>query len=182
MKTCVGQSAGNQVDFRSVAEAVIELIENHYSIKVILGPVTGSYTGAFNGQEIRVDLERNPEEGLFILVHLFGHTVQWNVDAGLREVGLANSGVTEADLPRIYVYEREASQIGLALLEQSGEFRLARWLTNCFGADWKFLAHYYRTGGEKLRFEIAEGQNEALLTSVPIPSFVPQRWPERGAF
>jgi len=54
-------------------------------------------------------------------------------------LGLANSGVTEGDLPRIYRYEREASRLGLALLEQSGEFRLARWLTNRFGADWKFL-------------------------------------------
>jgi len=173
-----GQSA---VDFRAVFHALVEQIEQAYSLKVTIGPVTGSYTGQFDGKEIWVDLDKDPEEAVFILVHLFGHTVQWNVDEKLRVLGLANSGVTEADLPRIYRYEREASRLGLAMLEQSGEFRLARWLTNRFGADWKFLAHFYRTG-EKVRFEVETGAGEPLLTSIPIPSFVPQRWPPRGSF
>ena len=169
------------VDFRAVFQALVEQIEQGYSLKVTIGPVTGSYTGQFDGKELWVDLDKDPEEAVFILVHLFGHTVQWNLDEQLRLLGLANSGVTEADLPRIYQYERQASQLGLALLEQSGEFRLARWLTDRFCADWKFLAHFYRTG-EKLRFETEAGADEPLLTSIPIPSFTPKRWPPRGSF
>jgi len=96
-------------------------------------------------------------------------------------VGLAVSGVKEEDLPRIYQYERQASQLGLALLEQTGELRLARWLTNRFGADWKFLAHFYRTG-KKVRFESDAGADEPLLAAFPIPNFTPQRWPPRGSF
>ena len=129
------------VDFRKVFRAVVEHIEAVYSLKVNVGPVTGSYTGQFDGKELWVDLDRDPEEALFILVHLFGHTVQWNIGEKLRILGLANSGVTESDLPRIYQYERQASQLGLALLEETDEFRLARWLTDRFGADWKFLEH-----------------------------------------
>ncbi len=170
-----------KVDFRAVFAALVEHIEEKYSLKVNVGPVIGSYTGQFDGKEIWVDLDKDPEEAVFILVHLFGHTVQWNLDEKLRILGLSQIGVTEADLPRIYEYERQASQLGLALLEESGEFRLARWLTDCFGADWKFLAHFYRTG-EKVRFEREMGGDEPLLTSVRIPSFVPQRWPPRGAF
>ena len=169
------------VDFRKVFRAVVEHIETAYSLKVNVGPVTGSYTGQFDGKEIWVDLDKDPEEALFILVHLFGHTVQWNIDEKLRVLGLANSGVTESDLPRIYQYERQASQLGLALLEEADEFRLARWLTDRFGADWKFLEHFYRTG-EKVRFETEAGAGEPLVTSIPIPKFVPQRWPPRGAF
>jgi hypothetical protein len=71
--------------------------------------------------------------------------------------------------------------LGLALLEQTSEFRLARWLTDRFGADWKFLSHFYRTG-EKLRFETEAGADEALLTSIRIPRFTPRRWPPRGSF
>lgn len=170
-----------EVDYRAVFNALAEHIEDAYSLKVNVGPVTGSYTGQFDGREIWVDLEKDPEEAVFILVHLFGHTVQWNVDEKLRVLGLANSGVKEEDLPRIYQYERQASQLGLALLEEIGEFSLARWLTDRFGADWKFLAHFYRTG-EKVRFEIEAGADEPLLAAIPIPKFIPQRWPPRGAF
>ena len=171
----------NAVDYRTVFCALAERIEGEYSLKVNVGPVTGSYTGQFDGKEIWVDLDKDPEEAVFILVHLFGHTVQWNLDEKLRLLGLAISGVKEEDLRRIYQYERQASQLGLALLEETGEFHLARWLTDRFGADWKFLAHFYRTG-EKVRFEIEEGADEPLLTALPIPRFIPQRWPPRGSF
>ena len=174
-------ATASTVDYRQVFLALAEHIERAYGLKVNVGPVTGSYTGQFDGQEIWADLDRDPQEAVFILVHLFGHTVQWNLDEKLRELGLANSGVQVDDLPRIYEYERQASQLGLALLEEIGEFRLARWLSDCFGADWKFLAHFYRTG-EKVRFETKEGAAEPLLTALPIPRFKPQRWPPRGAF
>src|SRR5207302_8607084 len=140
--------------------------------EVNVGPVTGSYTGQFDGRELWVDLEKNPEEAVFILVHLFGNTVQWNLDEKLRLLGLANSGVTENDLPRIYQYEREASRLGLALLEETGEFRLARWVSDCFGADWKFLAQFYRTG-EKVRFQKEAGAAEPLLSAHVIPRISP---------
>jgi len=169
------------VDFRTVFRALVERLERAHSLNVNVGPVTGSYTGQFDGKEIWVDLDKDPEEAVFILVHLFGHTVQWNLDEKLRLLGLAVSGVKVEDLPRIYQYERQASQLGLALLEETGEFRLARWLTNRFGADWKFLEHFYRTG-EKVRFEPEAGAAEPLLTALPAPKFIPQRWSPRGSF
>jgi hypothetical protein len=174
-------ATSSRVDFQSIFHTLAAHIEEAYSLKVKIGPVTGSYTGQFDGEEIWADLDRNPEEAVFILVHLFGHTVQWNLDENMRRLGLATTGVKEEDLPRIYDYERQASQLGLALLEETGEFRLARWLTDCFGADWKFLAHFYRTG-EKVRFELEAGADEPLLTAIPIPRFKPQRWPPRGSF
>ena len=106
----------NTVDFRQVFRALVQHIEHYYSLKVNVGPVTGSYTGQFDGKEIWVDLDKDPEEAVFILVHLFGHTVQWNLDENLRRLGLSNSGVQENDLPRIYQYERQASQLVLVVV------------------------------------------------------------------
>ncbi len=174
-------ATGSAVDYRTIFCSLAERIERAYHLKVNVGPVTGSYTGQFDGKEIWVDLEKDPEEAVFILVHLFGHTIQWNQDEKLRALGLAVSGVKVDDLPRIYQYERQASQLGLELLEETGEFRLARWLTDRFGADWKFLEHFYRTG-EKVRFETESGAGEALLEALPIPGFIPQRWSPRGSF
>jgi len=61
----------------------------------------------------------SPEEADYMLLHLIGHTVPWNLDEKLRLLGLANSGVKQEDLSRIYQYERQASQLGLALLQET---------------------------------------------------------------
>src|SRR5215467_9489901 len=118
------------VDYRAIFRALVKHIEGCYSLRVNVGPVTGSYTGQFDGKEIWVDLDRDREEAVFILVHLFGHTLQGNLDETFRLLGLGKSKVSEEDLPRIYNYERQASQLGLALLEQVGELGLARWLSD----------------------------------------------------
>src|SRR5882757_9967303 len=64
MKSISDQSA---VDFRTVFHALVEQIEQGYSLNVTIGPVTGSYTGQFDGKEIWVDLDKDPEEAVFIL-------------------------------------------------------------------------------------------------------------------
>jgi len=64
------------IDFRTVFHNLVERIERVYGLKVNIGPVAGSYTGQFDGKEIWVDLNKDTEEAVFILVHLFGHTVQ----------------------------------------------------------------------------------------------------------
>lgn len=49
------------------------------------------------------------EERFFLLGHLFGHTVQWNVDL---------DAVAEADLPAIIAYERQAAAYALQLFRE----------------------------------------------------------------
>ena len=56
-----------------------------------------------------------PEQRLFLLGHLFGHTVQWNVDPALFEIGRRYQPPVNEDLiPAIIAYEREAACYGLA--------------------------------------------------------------------
>src|SRR5258708_34803339 len=61
------------VDYRAIFQTLVTHVEQEYSINVNVGSVTGSYAGQFDGREIWVDLDHDPEEAVFILVHLFGH-------------------------------------------------------------------------------------------------------------
>src|SRR5262245_56331352 len=53
-------------------------IEDHYGINVRSVDVAAPFSGDLDGQEIRLDPEFGVELMVFNLVHLFGHTVQWN--------------------------------------------------------------------------------------------------------
>ena len=61
-------------------------IEERHGIPVRIGDVAHPFTGDLDGAEIQVDYAENAENALFILVHLFGHTVQWNLSDAAREL------------------------------------------------------------------------------------------------
>ena len=168
-------------NYRQIFDRLKKRLETVYGLIVTVGPVEGIYIGQFDGKEFWIDLERDEQDAVFTLVHLFGHTIQWNTDEKLRALASNDTVTRMEDLPAVYQYERQASQYGLALLHEIGECGLARWLTDSFASDWKFLEHFYRTG-EKVRFDISTGTGEPLLTPLAIPSFTPRRWPPRGAF
>jgi len=44
-------------------------------------------TGDLNGAEIHIDEAVTAEQRLFLLAHLFGHTVQWNTSDKAYELG-----------------------------------------------------------------------------------------------
>src|SRR5437764_988984 len=48
------------------------------SVRVYIGDVTDPNTGTFDGAEIGIDWANDLDMSLFVLVHLFGHTVQWH--------------------------------------------------------------------------------------------------------
>ena len=55
-------------------------LERHYGIPVVTRDIPDPLTGDLNGTEIHIDYAVTAEQRLFLLAHLFGHTVQWNVD------------------------------------------------------------------------------------------------------
>lgn len=139
-------------------------------------------TGEFDGLNIWVEAEQPTEQALYVLLHLFGHSVQWNVDAELRALGLDVSLVkTEEELQRIFVYEQQASALALTLLHSVGVDYLDQWISNWFYADWMWLKHLYQTG-EKVDY-CAYWKNDAeMLTPVPLPDFTPQLYTARNSF
>jgi len=48
-------------------------------VRVITRDVPDPLTGDLNGAEIYIDYAVTAERRLFLLAHLFGHTVQWDV-------------------------------------------------------------------------------------------------------
>jgi hypothetical protein len=158
-------------------------VEHRYGVPVSIADVLDPNTGDFDGLRIQLDYDQDQESALFVLVHLFGHTVQWNVSAEFRELGMDNApGKSEETLAKIYDYERGATRYSIQLMHEAGVKHLDRWASDWWHADWKFLSHFYRTG-EKLdtRKLLRPGEGE-LLTPLPIPPFTPQRWRSRWSF
>jgi len=157
-------------------------IETHYGVDVMIADVLDPNTGDFNGTTILVDHDQDLATALFVLIHLFGHTTQWNVSEEYRQLGLdVSPGRSEDELAKIYTYERDATRISLALLHRVGVTDLDQWVSDWWKADWEYLQHFYRTG-EKLDFHSLLRPGAELLTPCEIPNFTPQRWVSRWSF
>jgi hypothetical protein len=170
-------------DFKAAYDAVERRIEGRYGIPVHIADVLDPNTGDFDGMRILVDHDQELDSALFVLVHLFGHTVQWNLSEAYRTLGQdVAAGKSEAQLARFHPYERDATRYSLQLLHEAGVKDLDRWVSDWWHADWRYLEHFYRTG-EKLDFRalLRPGEGE-LLTPLPIPDFTPQKWVSRWSF
>jgi len=169
--------------FKEAYDRVERRIEDRYGIPVSISDVLEPNTGDFDGMKILIDHDQDLESALFVLIHLFGHTVQWNISEEYRRLGTDLSiGKGEEELAKIFAYEKDATRISLQLLHEVGIKDLDRWVSDWWHADWKYLAHYYRTG-EKLDFRtlIEPGKGETLIPC-PIPAFTPQQWLSRWSF
>lgn len=168
---------------KAVYDAVERRIESRYGIAVRIADVLDPNTGDFDGVAISVDHEQSVAMALFVLLHLFGHTVQWNVSPELRSLGLAalRPPVEESLLPAIRDYEMRASALGQSLLHECGIRDLDQWLADYCEADWRYLERYYSTG-EKLPFRDVLRPGAERLVPLPIPEFTPRRWVSRYSF
>lgn len=176
-------AAPTEDDFRAAFAKVERRIEDRYGIPVRIADVLDPNTGDFDGSQIEIDYDQDVEAALFVLIHLFGHTVQWNISEDYRELGRdVSPGKGEEWLAQLYVYEKAATRYSLQLMHDVGIAHLDRWLTDWWLADWKYLKHFYLTG-EKLDFRslVEPGAGE-LLTPLAIPAFTPQRWISRWSF
>src|SRR6476469_5409931 len=72
---------------REVFNLLEKHIEDRYAVPIRISDVPNPFTGDLDGAEIRVDYDEEIESALFILGHLFGHTVQWNTSEAAREIG-----------------------------------------------------------------------------------------------
>ena len=162
---------------RDVFDIVEKMIEDRWQVPVRINDVPNPFTGDLDGAEIMVDYDLTIEDALFILVHLFGHTVQWNVSADARDIAFAQPGGhwTEAQLARIAAYEEEACGYSLQLLHEAGVRDLDQWISNFAACDSRYLMHFYKTG-EKLPFRTFWRDDAPLVPPRPIPEFQPTRW------
>jgi len=169
-------------DFDLVYTQMSKVVESHGFVVHPRCDVQDPNTGEFDGLNIWVEADQPTEQALYVLLHLFGHSVQWNIDAELRELGLDVSlNKSEEELARVYKYEREASQMALWLLHESGIKHLDQWISNWFQADWLWLKHLYATG-EKVGYLEYWDDCAELLSPVPAPEFKPKLYVARNSF
>lgn len=163
------------IAFAEVAARVEAHIERRYGIPVVTDAVGGSFVGDLDGAQIRIDPAAGEEQRLFLLGHLFGHTVQWNTDPRAFELGQPQAPPVADDLlPALLDYEREAASYGLSLLADAGAGPVEPWYSDYSACDLAYLLHYYRTG-EKGEFRSFWREGSLLLQAKPIPAFQPVR-------
>jgi len=164
---------------REVFAVVERHVEDRWGIPVIISDVPDPFTGDLDGAEIKVDHDIGVEDAVFILIHLFGHTVQWNVSAEARAIGAETHEVwSEGDLARAAAYEHQACAYSLQLLHECGVDDLDQWISDFAACDAAYLMHFYKTG-EKRAFRSFWRDGSALVPPHPIPDFSPKKWMSR---
>jgi hypothetical protein len=165
--------------FREVFNAVEPYIERRYGVPVIISDVVNPFTGDLDGKEILIDHDLTAEEATFILVHLFGHTVQWNRSTHYRDIGSrAATNPTPEHLEDLHRYELEACRYSVQLFHDVGVKDLDQWLSDFAACDFAYLRHFYATG-EKKEFRSFWKDGQPLLEPLAIPEFQPTRWVSR---
>jgi hypothetical protein len=153
-----------------------------YGVRVYIGDVTDPNTGTFDGLEIGIDWANDAEMSLFVLVHLFGHTVQWNLSPAYRTIDeRVRPGAAHELIEEARGYEQNASRYGLRLLHEAGVTDRDQWISDWWASDWNYLSTFYASG--KLPdWHTCRTTGAPLIEPLPIPHFSPQRYHARFAF
>jgi hypothetical protein len=165
--------------FREVYDTVEPYIERHYGIPVVISDVTDPFTGDLDGAEIHVDYANDVETAVFIIAHLFGHTVQWNLSERARQIGsIVYKDPSKELMKELADYETEACRYSLQLFHDAGVRDIDQWVSDFAACDFAYLTHFYRTG-QKRAFRSFWIDGQPLLSPLAIPPFQPTRWMSR---
>jgi len=133
------------------------------------------FKGDLDGLNICIR-EINYEEDLFNILHMVGHSIQWNVSQKLRELGnKIYLNPSDKLLKKLQDYEWEANCYGYKILLDLGFGDLKPWLESKYILDMLYLTHFYKTG-EKLRDISKSTLKNAYkkpLISLSIPKITP---------
>ncbi len=118
-----------------------------YGFRLAYADLEPPRTGIFNGLEIVIDPDVPFEMQCFVLLHLFGHSVQW-VAPALADVVEALQTTTEmpAFMQALHQYELQAGRLGMQLLHEAGVRDLDDWYSDFVATDWRYVERFYQTG------------------------------------
>jgi hypothetical protein len=103
-------------------------------------------TGIFDGFRIVIDPDVGFEMQCFLLLHLFGHSVQWvapSIEHKLHD--LQHTTDRARFMQVLHDYEFEAASFGLQLLHERGVRQHDQWYSDFVHTDWKYVERYYET-------------------------------------
>jgi hypothetical protein len=139
-------------------------------------------TGIFDGLRIVIDPDVGFEMQCFLLLHLFGHSVQWvapSIEYKLRD--LQHTEDKGRFMQVLHDYEFEAAGFGMQLLHDAGVTHLDEWYSDFVETDWRYVERYYATDQiPDWRTCVVNGS--PLLDPRPIPPLVHKQVEVRFAF
>jgi hypothetical protein len=103
-------------------------------------------TGIFDGVRIVLDPDVGFEMQCFLLLHLFGHSVQWvapSLEHKLED--LKHTQDKSRFMQVLHDYEHEAASFGLQLMRERGVTQLDQWYSDFVETDWQYVRRYYET-------------------------------------
>jgi hypothetical protein len=156
--------ATNKVDFAGVlrkCEAIVKEMGLTIHFTHNLDPF---FKGDLDGKTIIIGFHLSAEEKLFNLLHLAGHSIQWNTNPD------------DKLLKKLQTYEWQANCYALSILHKAKIFDLDDWLTAKYITDMLYLTHFYKTG-EKLKriTKVAKAYPfKRKLMRKTIPPFAPK--------
>jgi hypothetical protein len=103
-------------------------------------------TGIFDGLRIVIDPDVAFEMQCFLLLHLFGHSVQW-VAPSLEQklVDLQHTEDRDRFMQVLHAYELEAAGFAMQLMHEVGVSALDQWFSDFVETDWRYVEGYYQT-------------------------------------
>jgi hypothetical protein len=139
-------------------------------------------TGVFNGLAITLDPDVDFEMQCFILLHLFGHSVQWTAPALEHKLdALQHTQDKEQFLRVLHDYEFEAARFGMQLLHEAGVRDRDQWYSDFVATDALYVDRFYREGAIPPWSECVL-QGQPLIEPAPIPPIRHRQVAVRFAF
>ena len=126
-------------------------------------------TGIFDGLRIVIDPDVGFEMQCFLLLHLFGHSVQWVAPSIEHKLGeLQNTDDRTRFMRVLHDYEFEAAGFGLQLLHERDVVQHDQWYTDFVHTDWRYVERYYQT-------DQLPPWNECVVSGCPLiqPQMIP---------
>ncbi|WP_165219538.1 hypothetical protein [Aquisphaera insulae] len=102
--------------------------------------------GIFDGLKLTLDPDVDLEMQCFLLLHLFGHSVQWVAPSYRPEIVGVPDEPLDDYLAALEAYERNAARFGLTLLHEAGITHLDAWFADFAETDWRYVERFYREG------------------------------------
>ena len=139
-------------------------------------------TGIFDGLRITIDPDVGFEMQCFLLLHLFGHSVQWIAPSLEQALGeLQRTHDRARFLQVLHNYEFQAARFGMQLMHERGITRLDQWYSDFVETDWRYVERYYETARlPDWKSCIIRGC--PLVTPVPVPELRHHQVEVRFAF
>ncbi len=139
-------------------------------------------TGIFDGLRIVIDPDVGFEMQCFLLLHLFGHSVQWVAPSIAHKLDdLQNTQDRARFMQVLHAYELEAAGFGMQLLHELGVTHLDQWYSDFVQTDWRYVERYYEIN-DIPPWEECVVSGSPLIEALPIPPLHHRQVQVRFAF